>query len=661
MPGRAIANALASQTRRRTVTSLAATTDSIWLAPRNSTAPTPLTDARPSSNSATSSSTYVTPKSTAQKLPHYANFSGSPAEVWNAYISLMNSAGYQKLPLEIHQEVLRKCTPPGQAMRVADIGQLAKGDFPIGTHANEGRLQVVIRNIRASGHIPTLDDYNYVLSQFAAVGYFLGSRHVYRELLRMGRIPSPKTIGLCFQALAHRLTLPMYKKERDPLTDQARRWFSDLLADMRRLDIPLTSVNMDLAFRILKENLDMESLEGLIRWAYGIDLSYPDKPPLEMLEQPEILNEAKTTGLPLPFSTASLNTTLDVLGRMGNISKMVQAFEVLTQPLPHAQDHFFSSFEEDEEDAGAISNPSPTYNPPSATPNTTTYITLLRHVCQADHATFARHYLNEAMDLEKQINSRMQTRLRYHVLFLKNSDKEVLARHFESPSFSLNRGLVMPILGQANRDKNLGLMRWLSSKMPKIIKRKKTDLDFYVGIRKRAREIAREEVEAVEEDIIIPRRQHKSPLELDVDSSAPPAPATRKPLDLNLHIQILRRDVEELTQFSDHLRDLLGRTTQRVKERLGRRVWEGKDIYLSEVDRREVVSKDDWKTAVGFRPRPRESKLPGNEEKSAQTWTEVRYQKTMGRWRMGGRRFYSTSFAGLVGPSQLSNPPPAPS
>jgi hypothetical protein len=44
--------------------------------------------------------------------------------------------------------------------------------------------------------------------------------------------------------------------------------------------------------------------------------------------------------VPFPFTTTALNTAIDILGRLGDIPKRIQAFEVLTQPLPHANETF---------------------------------------------------------------------------------------------------------------------------------------------------------------------------------------------------------------------------------------------------------------------------------------------------------------------------------
>jgi hypothetical protein len=54
----------------------------------------------------------------------------------------------------------------------------------------------------------------------------------------------------------------------------------------------------------------------------------------------------------------------------------------------------------------------------------------------------------------------------------------------------------------------------------------------------------------------------------------------------------------------------LGRIVDRIKERLGRRVWSGKDVWLADERERMAVTKEFWKEAVNFTARE-ETKLRG--------------------------------------------------
>src|SRR6185369_9796926 len=104
--------------------------------------------------------------------------------------------------------VLRRCTPSSAELRVTSAQRLAKGIRTAEPHIHERRFQTIVRNIRADDAVPTLDDYNFILEQFAAVGHHLGAMHVYKEMTLLGWKPRTKTFSLCLQAIAHHLTLP---------------------------------------------------------------------------------------------------------------------------------------------------------------------------------------------------------------------------------------------------------------------------------------------------------------------------------------------------------------------------------------------------------------------------------------------------------------------
>ncbi|KAG6833767.1 hypothetical protein H0H87_001199 [Tephrocybe sp. NHM501043] len=572
----------------------------------------------------------------------------SPSRVWADYTALLNVMGFDTLPLEIHQQVLRQCTPPSAELRVSTAKRLAAGNAPSAPHIHEGRFQAIIRNIRASDARPELSDYHFILEQFAAVGHHIGAMHVYKELIGANIMPQPRTFGLCLQAIAHRMQLPVQKQHKEHLSVETRRMMSDLVREMRRLRIAFTSANLDLTMRILKETLDMETFEELMKWGYGIDLSNPDCPPVEFYGaqnlKADLGMDTQTNRLPRPqvFSTAALNTTIEILGRIGNVSKLVQAFEVLTNPLPRAKEHMFSSFDDDDDFGVAASPTSPPYIPPHATPNTTSYIMLIRHLCTIGHATLARHYINEAMYYDRQKDGRTKTSIK------KNRSA------IPAPKISVNRGTFLPALGLSNRTKNLSLTRWLTRKLPGVLRRKRYNLEYYTKYKEKMEKQAQalKEIEqrratklaaiqktrttssnadspitsllstgaqTVDSPVTSPtpekpvsllersrqnRPKEESIFEIDIDTipelpSAPFQESVRL-IDLDLHIRVLQRDIAELQDFSQRVDFLLGRTVQRVKEGLGRRVWAGKDIYLAHENRRRQVSREDWIKDVNF-------------------------------------------------------------
>ena len=525
------------------------------------------------------------------------NNNGSPSHIWANYTNLLNVLN-NNIPIEIHQQVLRRCTPSSQELQIAMVRRLQARNIPSTPHMHEDRFKAIMRNIRILGVQPSLDDYHFVLDQFAAVGHFVGSNHVFQELKRIGHRPSHKTYGLCLQSIAHRLTLPIPKSQRLMIPVQAREMFNKYMVDMRHDDVPLTPINLDMMLRILKETLDLEGFESLMRWGYGIDLSNPDRIALEYA--------TRTDGeslIPFPFTTTALNTTIDMLGRSGNVSKLVQAFEVLTQPLPGANQHSFNAFEDDD-DFGVSVNVSPSagFPPPHASPNTTTYNMLLRHICRAGHSILARHYILQAIYLDLET----EKKLRHAVCKWDKERHRVVLRPLDqvpAPHISINRLLLLSAMGEGNVDKDLGLLRWIYTKLPFIIRKKTKDLEQYTSLRDDATQSSKEGNRLPLPPSPPSNSTTPDLFDLDLEDSTPPETPLIKYFNLNLHIRILTRNLFEIKDFARRLEFVLGRTTERVKERLGRRIWAGKDIYLSTEARRLNQTRDSWRTIVNFQPR----------------------------------------------------------
>jgi hypothetical protein len=155
--------------------------------------------------------------------------------------------------------------------------------------------------------------------------------------------------------------------------------------------------------------------------------------------------------------------------------------------------------------------------------------------------------------------------------------------------------MLTPVLGESNRDKNRLLMHWLSTKIPAILRLMKKDVAYFEHKRG----------PPSDSDSIPGISSIMSRTELDFDNAAArPQQPPLKYFNVNLHIVILKRNILDIEDFSKRLEFVLGRTTQRVKERLGRRVWQGKDIFFRDSPKgRVVMTKENWKEVVNFQPR----------------------------------------------------------
>ncbi|RPD61909.1 hypothetical protein L226DRAFT_508777 [Lentinus tigrinus ALCF2SS1-7] len=566
--------------------------------------------------------------------------------VWGSYVELLEFFGSAKVPLEIHQSVLRKCAPPAVHVRAVFARKMAEGQRYTEDQLFESRFQRVIRNIRAAGDTPALEDYHCVLELFAAVGNYKGSMMVLREIGRVGLVKEPRTYALCLQAMCHRLTLPMWHLYRPALVEEVTEHCLDILREMSSNGVQYASYNVDLAFRILKETMNMDGFTTLLRHAYGVDLAYPDRSPLEYWAQSREASSS-TEGqaslpmqipTPLPFTLASFNTALDYLGRAGDVSKLVQTFEVITTPLPASASN--SAFNDDDDDDFGVSNPQVApYKPPHVEPNTTSYHLLLKWVAKAGHPVLARHYLLCAIEQERNQGRQLREWTR------QRSPEDI-----PSPHLSITRGLFLPVLSVANRHKNMELLRWVHIKVRRAIRWKQFDLKFYETIRARWIESGvYRAVRNVEDDLSgdlgedlpaasstsqfssffspssslrqplnTPESDSSSPFAVDLDAPLVPPPKEPKKLDIDRHLLLLRRDLEELEEFEQHVVDVIGRDTQRVKERLGRRVWAGKDVFMRDVEQRVDIPKEVWRDTVMFRTQA-EIEAKREEERRAKT------------------------------------------
>ena len=556
----------------------------------------------------------------------------NPNRVWANYLELVQFYGSAKIPLDIHQVVLRKCAPPAANVRAIAAKHRAKGFKYNDDQLYESRYQRIIRNIRSAGDVPALADYHCVLELFAAVGNHNGAMLVFQEVARVGLDGDPKTYGLVLQALCQRLSMPVWHLHRPQLVEEVTEHCMTILKEMSDEGVPYTAYNVDLAFRILKETLNMEGFTLLLRHAYGVDLEYPDRPPLEYWDKRKGM-KAKAEGqespafevpTQLPFTTSAFNTALDYLGRTKNVSKLVQLFEVATTPLPSASNS--SSFDDDDDDDFGVSNPQVApYKPPHVQPNTTSFFLMIKWLSRARHPVLTRHYLLTAMELERQ----EARQLRQWSVSL--SPDEIPA-----PTLSIVRSLFLPMRHLATQNGNLELLRWVHRYLTRHIRRKQYNIEHYTAVRQTWIESGvYQPVRAVDSDFseelddnlpsVSPTSHfstffdrssspHRpdgtgtgasqttpSHFSVDFDSPLGPPPASRKRFDVDLHLRLLQRELEELQDFQRRTEDVLGRSAQRVKERLGRRVWAGKNVFLRDAGGRASVPRSVWRTVVNFR------------------------------------------------------------
>lgn len=509
-----------------------------------------------------------------------------PRRVWYSYLDLLSFLRPDQIPQHVHQKVLRRCTTSLDVARYDLVLRMQKKERIRASHLHETRFQTVIYNMRQAGYTPDAEDYYFILQHFAAVGHHIGALQVLKELPHVGLEKTAEAYRLCLEALDRRLTLPCWHDDRPKLAAGISRLVFKILGEMQDGGIQMTRQNVDLCFRILGEGLEDDAFEKLMRQAYGIDLNYPDRPPLEFWSQDAAIQTEGTgfqTSTPYPFTTSALNNTINFLGRKGRISKLVQAFEVLTTPLPtHASTTRDSSYFDDEDEDFGYDHPEVApYSPPHAEPNTETYTRLIRWLCHADHAPLARHYLYQAYRLDRKGE---------HALRRSLLRRGVLPEEIRIPRCRFTSKMLHSVFGLTNRGKKLPMMRWLLYLLYQMKRQRRSDILFYRGCEEKWRPSAS-------------KNENDAPSDAQTAESAlrHQAVVEEKLSDLNMHLCVLRREYSRLLLLELLMTDTLGRQTQRMKERLGRRVWNQKDIYLRTQEERVIVSKEQWRTLVRYR------------------------------------------------------------
>lgn len=247
---------------------------------------------------------------------------------------------------------------------------------------------------------------------------------------------------------------------------------------------------------------------------------------------------------------------------------------------------------------------------------------MIKHSAQAGSLSLARHYILEAFALDRQTHERLSLQV-----------ADLPLSEVESPRFAVNRGTLLPIFGLSNRSKHLPLARWVSKYCQLALNRKRESLAFFEDVASAQKlealdvgssvlpespaitgpqELEEPQTATIDESPNVHRGHREvDPLDLDVSSTSSPPPRPMKRFNLELHIEILERDIKEIGELSARAKDSMLRIAQRIKERLGRRVWAGKDIYLVTEGKRVHVTKDHWRDIVRYRvPRPHQVYQP---------------------------------------------------
>lgn len=499
-------------------------------------------------------------------------------KIYEHYLAAVNCQEDTLIPLEIHQAALRACTPSQADIRVytAQLLQQKRLGWHQITHPYEPRFQKIMQNIADAGFNPSIQDYHFIMSQFAAAGHHDGISKYMHYMRRAGLEPENQTFGYFLQSVAHRVSLPIPTPQRAAVVRRLVDAAMQVLREMSDRRMTPSPANLDLTFRILTEVHDAKGLVESLKLGYGMDLDYLDSPPINAASVPS-KSTADSSPMVSRFSTSALNSLLETLGRWGQISKMVSVFETVTTPLrvPAKPD---KTSDDDDDDFLPIKQE---WKPPSAEPNTTTFNILINYCVENGHSVLAKHYARWAVYKEHMDINRLRDELREKPL------SEVMG-----PIVAVNPRILRPILSLAYRRRDVELLRWARRMCKLAVRLKYRSWTYYHQ--------TKSEYESQSASPTSYVLTPKSPSSFTL-SRVPTPRGKRRPFSIGTHIYILRQDISSLSDLKWDATNRMAEVITRKKEFMGRRIWEGKDVYLRDKAMRVNIEPGAWKDMVNFK------------------------------------------------------------
>ncbi|KAJ1311718.1 hypothetical protein OPQ81_010189 [Rhizoctonia solani] len=491
----------------------------------------------------------------------------------------------------MHQVVLRRSVYPVHNIKLPDFS-LQPDPFVV---RQETRLREVIFQMRADGSEPTLADYHFVLEQMAAMGHQRGAYNVYLEIIKSGLKITERTIALTLLALVRRHKMRIYDDHIGTVAAEsygiAERLIGDLLTLQKEPTEPISPMCLDLACRAFKITGSLDRFTAMLRTFYGVDISQPDHLPLEFVERVQAVQKAianNEIGVPLfpipsipKFSTHTLNTTLDMLGRSGKVLEMVSAFEVLTNPLPASSrrdTYQYDTWEDDEpeKDSSKSNSTSPrnwlANYVPSASPNTASLGFVIKHTVDSAKFDLCKHYLLLAIHLDKVCDYNLRQQLR---AVLRARQEHAAAARLESqskPKLPPSPGGVLPyvdppidiprvavsyemftkVWGLANQKAHMRSLRGLVRTVRRVIRKKRNDIRVYNMVLEAVPSLAAPVSETQSEQESEELADGEIPIWIQNMLDEPASHSKSRQFSLAAHVTMLEAETHKLENFLEH-------------------------------------------------------------------------------------------------------------
>lgn len=459
--------------------------------------------------------------------------------------------------------------------------------------------------MRSAGVEPTITDYHFVLEQMAALGHQRAAYNVYLELVKAGHKPTERTIALTLLALVRRHKMRIFDDHLNAVVAESHGIGDRLMGDLLSLQndpnaAPISPMCFDLACRVFKITGDLNKFLAMLKTGYGVDIMQLDHRPIEFVQRIQA-NQARLTasrtniphqylqGIP-KFSTHTLNTTLDMLGRSGRVREMVSAFEVLTNPLPanaRADAYQYDTWEDDEPE-GASSQSGTSLRSqlsdyvPSATPNTTSMAFMIKHTVDSYKFDLCKHYLLLAIHLDRKSDRRLRRQLRA-ALRARRSYLEApatagaapfVAPRVDVPHVSVTYEMFTKVWGLANQKAHMRTLRGLVRTVRRLIRRKRRDISVYRAVLEAVPTLA---APRIPNDAAHVEREDDR--EGGVNGEIPSwlqalveeQPPVRREFSLASHVALLETEADKLDHFLAYGIRGVEHSSQRIKAELARK------------------------------------------------------------------------------------------
>jgi hypothetical protein len=438
-----------------------------------------------------------------------------PDIIWAAYEDFhrfLPSAPREHDHVHTLRHALRRSIPDWRSVRRQTDGRLPAAErwARLRTpHPFEYRMRTILQDIRELGHTPDLSDYHWVLSQLAAAGHATAAEAVLREMIALARLPTADTYALVLRACIRKLETRMPYSAVEEETATASRIAREVVEAMGEQGVEINSKHVSLLLRVFKASLHIEGFELLLRTVFSFDVQRPDRMAKEFEDRLKAADQSsQPLPVPLKINRDILTTMMHIWGEAGELSKMISAFEVLTNPYPMPSDLpppssswwddvFGSDVPMPVVTTPLSHRPEYKWHPQTTSAAQAAVNKLIQVLAWNNKRTLCQHYVKMAIELDKAEARQLRTTLNRALAAVKpqsqdtdrlqvsfppaSSDSPLLPLHNEQPNsrFMVTMETLLPAWGMANHKKALEMFRWMRNHTTRLIRRKQRQFQWF--------------------------------------------------------------------------------------------------------------------------------------------------------------------------------------